>query len=116
MDNTANGVRVLDQYVLVKQTMRKKKTRIVMDGAKDDRDKFDYHFEVVAKGSKCEREISVGDSPIFSEHVRFSGIKVIEKNENGMISAVLVHEGDIIGIDLEAKPLDISSPSKLVQE
>jgi hypothetical protein len=101
MDNY--GVRVLADFVLVKQVMRKKKTAIIMDAAESDKDRFDYSFEVVQKGEECKRNINIGDSPIFSEYVKFSGVKILEKDENGMVSVVIVHENDIIGVDLEPK-------------
>ena len=94
-------VRVLDQYVLVKQVMKKKSGRIIRDGAKNEKDKFDFSFEIVDKGPKCERGFNIGESPIFGEHVQFSGVRVIEKSEHGVVALVVVHENEIIAIDLE---------------
>ena len=106
LEKEISNIRVLDQYVLVKQKMVKKKSAIIMDAARDQKHQFDYSFEVVAKGQKCEREgIDIGDFPVFEEHVQFMGLKVIEKTDNGMTSLVLVHENSIIAIDL--------SPSKI---
>lgn len=94
-------MRVLDQYVLVEQVMVSKGKKIIVDAARDNKDKFDYSFKIVQLGNKCEREIKIGESPIFSEHVRFGGIKVIEDTNIGMITNIIVHEGDIIAIDDE---------------
>ena len=108
MDNQSalanDQTRVLADYVLIKQTMKKKKSRILMDAAHDQKDKFDLSFEIVQVGNKCERDINVGDHPIFSEYVKFSGVKVLEKDEEGMVSLVIVHEGDIIAVDNTPPP------------
>lgn len=92
-------MRVLDQYVLVKQIMKKKTSLILMDAAKSSRDAHDFSFTVIQKGDKCERNIDIGEHPIFSEYVKFTGLKVIKKTKLGMISHVIVHENDIIGVD-----------------
>lgn len=96
-------IKVLDQYVLVRQVMKKKKTFIIRDASKDDRDKFDYSYMIVDKGSKCEREIQVGEYPIFDEYVKFSGLKVIKRDEELgiMVALLIIHENHIIAIDRE---------------
>lgn len=98
-EEKAPALRVLADYVLVKQTMKKKLGRIITDAAASDKDKFDYSFEVVQLGSECKRGIKVGEHPIFGEYVRFSGLKVVEKTETSMISLIIVHENDIIAVD-----------------
>lgn len=103
MSDVINDITVLADFVLVKQTMKKKKTVIVMDAAADNKDKFDYSFEVVQVGDECKRKIKVGDHPVFGEYVRFQGLKVLEKDNTGMVSLVIVHENDIIAIDNEPK-------------
>lgn len=94
-------VRVLDQFVLVEQKMKKKNTKIITDAAANDKDRFDYSFIVVQKGKLCERDINLGECPVFSEYVKFNGVRVIERNEAGMVSVVIVHENDIIACDLK---------------
>lgn len=103
--NPNDIVRVLAEFVLVKQIMRKKKTVILMDAASDNKDKFDYSFEIVQKGDDCKRNFNIGEAPIFSEYVKFSGVRVLEKDDNGMTSLLIVHENDIIGIDLDPKTI-----------
>lgn len=100
------SVKVLDKFVLVKQVMKKKKSIIVMDMARNEKEQFDFSFQIVQLGDKCERNIKVGDHPIFSEYVKFNGLKVIEKNDDGMVSLVIVHEGDIIAVDNEPLPVN----------
>lgn len=94
-------VRVLDAYVLVKQVMKKKSGKILMDAMSDNKDKFDFSFEIIQKGPKCEREFNLGEHPIFETHVQFAGVKVIEKTDAGMISLLVVHENSIVGVDLD---------------
>lgn len=103
MQNAIESVRVLADYVLVKQVMKKRKGRIITDAASNDKDKFDYSFEIVQLGDSCTKKINIGETPVFSNYVTFSGLKVIEKDENGMTSLVIVHENDIIAIDNEPK-------------
>lgn len=99
-------MKVLGQYVLIEQTMIKKKGVISLDALEDRKDQFDFYYKVLQLGSKCEGEVLIGDFPIFSEHVRFSGVKLILKNSNKMIAHIIVHEGDIIGTDNELSICD----------
>jgi len=108
------GARPIGKFVLIKQVMRKKTTKIIMDAAESNKDKFHYSFEIVQLGNKCEADIKVGEQPIFSEYVKFSGVLTVEQNDYGMISILLVHEDDIIGIDTKNPQLNIDPPTKLV--
>lgn len=90
---------VLDAYVLIEQTMKKKKSAIITDAAKDEKQRFDFSFKIVQVGPKCERPIKVGDSPIFSQYAQFTGYKELEKTNDMMRSLIIVHENDIVGID-----------------
>lgn len=117
MNTTNESVRVLDGYILVKQVMKKKKTIISVDMASSEKDKFDFSFEIVQVPDGSQRGVNVGEHPIFSEYVKFSGLKMIERNDLGMVSLVIVHENDIIAIDYEAETLDISmgkEPGKII--
>jgi len=102
--------RVLGENVLIKQTMKKKKGKLILDGADKDEDKFDFSFEIVQLGDTVTAKISVGEYPVFGKYVNFNPLKILEKNENGMSSLLVVHQNDIIGIDEDAPKLDISSP------
>ena len=111
MDNNkdySDIVEVMADFVLVRQTMRKKSGKIITDAAAKDNDKFDFSFEVVQKGPDCKRTFKVGDFPIFSQYVQFSGLKAIDKTDKNMINLVIVHENDIIAVDRESKPLQLS--------
>ena len=100
-------VKVLDQFVLVRQIMKKKDGIIIKDMSKNQKEQFDFSFEIVQIGAKCERDIKVGDHPIFSEYVKFSGVKLVRRNRLGAISHVIVHENDIIAVDSDVLILDI---------
>ena len=114
MDKNPNeSVRVMADFVLVKQVMKAKKSAIILDNVQDQREKFDYYFQVVQKGKDCVRDFNVGESPIFSEYVKFSGLKILHKNDEGMVSLVIVHENDIIGVDLEAKEIELTPDAKV---
>lgn len=109
MAEEKKGQKVLAEYVLVKQVMRAKQTKIIMDAANDDRAKFDYYFVVLQKGADVKRDIQVGESPIFANHVSFTGLKLLRKTNEGMESIVIVHEGDIVGVDYDAVPIELAS-------
>lgn len=99
-------IKVLSGYVLVKQTMISKSSKIILDRAESNADKFNYTFEVVQIAKKYEGEIKVGDSPIFSEYVKFQGMKILEKTPLKMVSLVIVHEGDIIALEGDEVPIE----------
>lgn len=100
------SVKVRMKFVLIKQIMMKKVGKIIVSEARDDKEKFRFSFEILQLGPDCRDDIKIGDHPIFSEYVKFSGAKVIEKNEEGMITNLIVYEDDIIAIDNEPDLLD----------
>lgn len=97
--NVNTMVRAIGSSVLIKQSMIKKKTKILLDAGTNQKDKFDITFEVLQLGEKCTLPINVGDFPIFNEFVKFHLAKIIEKTDDAMVSLLLVTEGDIMGID-----------------
>lgn len=97
--NADTSIKALGEYVLVKQTMVKKKTKIILDASKDEKERFDITFKVLELGSKCTSDVKVGDFPIFTEYVKFNLGRILQKDDNKMVALLLVHEGDIIGID-----------------
>ena len=104
-------MRVLRKYVLIEQKMVKKESKIILTKEASDKDKFDYSFKIAQKGPECSDQISVGDIPLFNEHVRFQGMKILTKDDKGMVALVIVHEEDIIGIDDEENKNTTNSPS-----
>lgn len=102
-------VRVLGEFVLVKQVMKKKNSRIITDAAKDENEKFDFYYEILEVGNECKRGIQVGESPIFNQYVKFQSVKIVHKDNEGMTAHVIVYESDIIAIDLAPKVLEDKS-------
>lgn len=94
-------MKLLEKYILIEQTAISKKIDLLLPVTAKDDDRFDYSFKVLQKGPQCDPIIEVGDKPIFTNHVRFLGIKVISKTDNKMIVHVIVHETDIVGFDNE---------------
>lgn len=104
----------LGEFVLVKQVLKLKDSRIIRPEKSDPKDKFDFSSEIVALGRDCKLDIKVGDHPIFSEYAKLNPIHQIYHNPNkGMIHLVMVHENDIIGIDKGAKTLDLGIDENL---
>lgn len=92
-------MKVLDQYVLVRQVMIKKQSKIIKINSTSEDEKWDFSFEIVQVGPNCQRDIKQGDIPIFGKHVQFNGGKILENTEERKETLVIVHEGDIIAID-----------------
>jgi len=93
------SIKALGEYVLVKQSMIRKKGKIITDASKNDNDKFDISFRVLQLGSKCTSDVQVGDIPIFDEYVKFNLGRILQKDKDVMVSLLLVHENSIIGVD-----------------
>lgn len=104
-------MRVLGSYVLIEQTMTKKKSAVIMANGKKD-ENFDTIFKVSQLGEKCPKEgeanyegIKEGERVVFSTHVTFHGAKVVnEIKEPGQeATTVVIHTiveiSDIIGIE-----------------
>lgn len=108
-------MKVLGNYVLVKQTMTKKVSQVILpESVKDNKDNFIVELEIVQFGNEAEKKakesgIKVGDTPVFAQHVQFQGVKLIEKNDKKAISLTIVHIEEIIAVDNEAKQ-EISAP------
>lgn len=92
-------VRVLGDSVLVKQTMTIKTGKIILSEVTPDEDKYTFDFEVVAVGNKCERDIRVGDKPVFEKHVQFNPVRLLENTNQLRSSLLTVHENSIVAID-----------------
>lgn len=93
-------MKVLYKYVLVEMTAKAKDSNIILE-TKDDNQKFDYTHKVLEVGPNVEREIKVGDVPVFSRH--FMGPlfmkKVKDLPKDGGVFLCIIHEDDIIAID-----------------
>lgn len=95
-------MKVLGKRILVEQVMTKKDSKIIRLDGSDKKDSFDVNFKVIALGPECPTEkdsIKVGDTPIFGTHTQFEGMKVLKKDDKGMVTHVIVHYDDIIGLD-----------------
>lgn len=99
--NVNSSIKALGEYVLIKQTMVKKKGAIIMDASKNDKDKFDISFKIVQLGDKCTQDINIGDIPIFEEYVKFNLGRILHKTDNKMEALFIVHQNSIIGIDTD---------------
>ena len=100
-------MRIIGKRVLVEQTSTKKDTKIILTEKNKGSDLI-ITFKVLQLGNECptgEGYVRVGDIPIFSEHVSFSGHKTIsvEKAPNGevlkLIAHTIVYCDDIIGTE-----------------
>lgn len=98
----------LGQFILIKQVLKPKQSKIIRTDGADMKDKFDFSSEVITVGPDCLQKITAGDHPIFSEYAKLTPVfEELSDKKRGMIHYSLVHENDIIGIDREAKSLEI---------
>lgn len=100
-------MKIIGNRVLVEQTSLKKETKIIMTEKNKGSDLI-ITFKVLQLGNECptgEGYVKVGDIPIFSESVSFSGHKTIsvEKAPNGevlkLIAHTIVYYDDIIATE-----------------
>ena len=88
-------MKIIGNRVLIEQTSTKKETKIIMTEKNKGSDLI-ITFKVLQLGNECptgEGHVKVGDVPIFSEHVTFSGHKTltIDKAPNGEVTKLVAH-------------------------
>jgi hypothetical protein len=88
-------MKIIGNRVLVEQTSTKSESLIIMTEKNKGNDLI-ITFKVLQLGNECptgEGHVKVGDTPIFSEHVSFSGHKTIDvtKAPNGEVTKLIAH-------------------------
>jgi hypothetical protein len=88
-------MKIIGKRVLIEQTSIKNESLIIMTEKNKGSDLV-ITFKVLQLGSECpegKKEVEVGDTPIFSEHVTFSGHKTIDvtKAPNGEVTKLVAH-------------------------
>jgi hypothetical protein len=88
-------MKIIGNRVLVEQTSIKSESLIIMTEKNKGNDLV-ITFKVLQLGNECpttEGHVKVGDIPIFSEHVTFSGHKTIDvtKAPNGEVTKLVAH-------------------------
>ncbi len=92
-------MKVLGRYVLVEQIATKKSMKILISDVSDEKEKFDFHYKILKVGADCKYNLKKGDIPIFSQHVTFQNVKVLEKTDDRLVVNIVVYEEDIIAIE-----------------
>lgn len=94
-------MKVVGRRVLVEQTMTKKQTKIILPGKTSSEDQYDITFVVLQLGEDCPKDIiNVGDIPIFTKHINFEGVKMIEEEKDVKRTLhTIVYYDDIIGVE-----------------
>ena len=88
-------MKIIGNRVLVEQTSVKKESKIILTD-KSKEQGLEITFKVIQLGNECpvgDGHVKVGDIPIFSEHVTFSGHKTItvDKKPNGEVIKLIAH-------------------------
>ena len=100
-------MKIIGNRVLVEQTSVKNESLIIMTEKNKGSDLI-ITFKVLQLGNECptgEGHVKVGDIPIFSENVTFSGHKTIsvDKKPNGevikLVAHTIVYYDDIIATE-----------------
>lgn len=92
-------VKLAREYVVLKQIMKAKSGKIILDGVKEDKEKFDFSFTIVMVAEGNERPWAVGDIPVLSHHPQFTLLRVLTKTKDYMESLLVMHERDIVAVD-----------------
>ena len=107
-------MKVLGKRVLIEQTMKKKKSAILLPETVSDKERFEFSFKVLQIGPDCpEDTLEIGDNVIFATHMQFIATKVIEKSEDFMRIHSIVHYDDIAAVDNEQGPQENSQKESL---
>lgn len=93
--------KVLGNRVLVEQIMTKKKSSLVLTpDQKTDPDNFEIERKVIMLGDEVEEgKIAIGDIPVFGKYGEADSIKIISKDDNKMISHLVMHVENIVGLE-----------------
>lgn len=93
-------MKVLGRRVLIEQTMIRKVSVLVSSKDPNSIDNFDITQKVIGIGNDVPADtIEIGDTPILGKYSEPSAVKVIEKNDNKMISHIIMDYDNICGID-----------------
>lgn len=92
-------MRPIGDFIVLEQKMVKKKSAIILTDKTPDESKFDFSFKIIRIGEDCKRKIAIGEIPILAKYRTIHAIDVLEKDDNGMLCHIMVHENDIVGVD-----------------
>lgn len=99
-------MKIFGERVLVRQTMTRKKSNIILPGNVKAPDQFLVKQEVTMLSPDYQRgQIAIGDVPIFGRYANLNDLKIVEevKDKEGQVNKkvcdIIVHVDDIIGVD-----------------
>ena len=94
-------MKVLGNRILVEQTMTKKKSALVaLNAKKDSEENFDVKRVVIQVGPEVPSDvIKVGDIPIFGKYADPAAIKILNKDDNGMLAHLVMEYENIVALD-----------------
>lgn len=95
------GVTPLGNRVLLEQVMLKKETKVILPGDRQDESQFNIYFRIAKLGEGVPENspLKVGDIPVLAKYVDLGTMKIIEKNDKGMYSLIVVHYDDIAAVE-----------------
>ena len=94
-------MKVIGERVLVEQIATRKKSNIISkNGDKVNPDTWVIVNKILSVGSVIKNpEIKVGETPVFGEFTNFGNVKIIIRTKEKVVSHIIVHYNDIVGVD-----------------
>lgn len=92
-------VKLAKHYVILRQVMKAKSGKIILEGVKEDKDKFDFSLVIVMVHPENEKPWAVGDIPVLGTYAQFTPLRILQKNKDLMESLLIINEGDIMAVD-----------------
>lgn len=93
--------KVLGNRVLVEQIMTKKNSKLLLTpDQQTNPDHFDIERKIIMIGDEvAANRLEIGDIPVFSKYGEADSIKIISKTDEKMISHLVMHVENIVGLD-----------------
>lgn len=86
-------------YVVLKQVMKSKPGKIILENVKEDKEKFDFSFVIAHVHDENVNPWAVGDIPVLGQYANLHLLRVLTKTKDYMESLLICHENDIVAVD-----------------
>lgn len=91
--------KVLGNRVLIEQIMTKKESSLLLtDKQKQDTQNFDIERKIIMLGDEVTT-VDLGDIPIFSKYGEPEAVMIISKDDDKMVSHIIMSVEDIVGLE-----------------
>jgi hypothetical protein len=98
-EDVLEKVKIAKGYVVLKQIMKAKAGKIILDNIKEEKDKFNFQSTIVMVAEGNERPWEVGDIPVLGTYATPTPLRMLTQTKTYMEILLLVHENDILAVD-----------------